>query len=543
MLVSPSQSNSGETIDASDINNPVNQLAAAINGGLDNDNISSISGAKITSGTTPGLALDTTTRGGWLAGILAAPNTITNNGNRSYDLVFNSVDYTSVLSAGMRLRLQRTVTAPTQCADLESGSSQYFSKSSPSGAAQTDDITCMAWVKLESYTGVSQTIISRINGTTDGWTFEINSTGQLVLKGARAADDVITSYASVPLNRWVHVAASIDSSGGTGVTYIDGIAVSSVYTNNANSAFLTPTADLRVGGGTGGTLFLDGKIAQVALFSAVLTAATIRSYMSQGLAGTETSVVSAYSLSNSVTDLVTGNANNLSAQGSATTTNSDSPFSGGALIPTGVTAGTLDYAIVAANPTFSTNTTVTVQVPEGFTIPTSGGISAAAYALAGGVPFGFPQRSSKWRVDTLVRTNDTQATPTATTWYNLGPTTAVTGGQQITPPIGEWKVGYETNAYAARTGSAAGLGCHATLSTANNTEAFTDLTGKVYLAVNSAVDSGCMGSIKREKHFTHAAATTYYLNYRVGTVGAATTIASNQNSAGDTVIYADFGLL
>jgi hypothetical protein len=37
--VSPSQSNSGDTIEAADINTPVNQLAAVINGGIDATNI------------------------------------------------------------------------------------------------------------------------------------------------------------------------------------------------------------------------------------------------------------------------------------------------------------------------------------------------------------------------------------------------------------------------------------------------------------------------------------------------------------------------
>lgn len=48
-IVSPSQSNAGETIEASDINNPINQLAAVMNGGIDATNIadSSITTAKL----------------------------------------------------------------------------------------------------------------------------------------------------------------------------------------------------------------------------------------------------------------------------------------------------------------------------------------------------------------------------------------------------------------------------------------------------------------------------------------------------------------
>lgn len=51
-VVSPSQSNAGEEITAAKINNPVNQLAAVINGNIDANNIadSSITNVKVASG-------------------------------------------------------------------------------------------------------------------------------------------------------------------------------------------------------------------------------------------------------------------------------------------------------------------------------------------------------------------------------------------------------------------------------------------------------------------------------------------------------------
>ena len=102
---------------------------------------------------------------GWTPLLGVTPNTVTYNGNRTYDLVFNSNDLSDQLSQGMKLRLTRTVAAPDQCADLERGSSQYFSKSSPAGMTFTDDFTVSAWVKLESYAQMS--ILSRYNGTSE----------------------------------------------------------------------------------------------------------------------------------------------------------------------------------------------------------------------------------------------------------------------------------------------------------------------------------------------------------------------------------------
>lgn len=58
-LVSPDQSAPLEEINASDINNPVNQIAAVVNGNLDDTNISSLSGTKISSGTIPSAAMAT----------------------------------------------------------------------------------------------------------------------------------------------------------------------------------------------------------------------------------------------------------------------------------------------------------------------------------------------------------------------------------------------------------------------------------------------------------------------------------------------------
>lgn len=58
-LASPTQSNPSDEILASSINNPVNHLATIINGGLDDSNISAISGTKVSAGTLPYSALDT----------------------------------------------------------------------------------------------------------------------------------------------------------------------------------------------------------------------------------------------------------------------------------------------------------------------------------------------------------------------------------------------------------------------------------------------------------------------------------------------------
>jgi len=467
------------------------------------------------------------------------PDTVTNNGNRSYDLVFNSTDLTDDVSAGQRLRLTRTVSAPTQCADLESGSSQYFNKTSPNKLTFTDDFVCSAWVKLESYT--SAFIVSRYNGTS-GWGFYLNSSGQVLMTGFNAGasnQSTITSYQSLPLNKWVHVTAQLDMSTFTATTttsyvMIDGVDVPcSVTRGGTNPTALVQAGNLEIGAGNGGTNPFDGKIAQVAIFNAKVTQATMRGYMSQGLSGSETSLASAYSLSNSITDLNTTTPNDLTAQGGALATNVDSPF--GSYL-----GGTLDYGIITKT-AFSTNTTLTVQVPEGCAIPTSGGVSAVAYSTQA-IPYLFPKASSRWGILTLIKVEHIQSSPVSNTWYNLTSTSGVTGGNVINVPIGDWTCGYITNLNSGRAGSANGLGQHVTLSTGASTESDVDFSTRTYLAVNSAVDATINISVTAQKPLSISASTPYYLNTKTS-IGSGADLRLNINGLTATRIFAEFNLL
>lgn len=344
---------------------------------------------------------------GWTVG-LGAPDTITANGNRSYDIVYNSVNKTTIVSPGMRIRTTRTVAAPTQCTSLN-GSTQYYNKTSPAGMTFTDDFVVSAWIKVSSY--AAGAIASRYNGTS-GWSMTVGSTGQIQLSGFNAGggnESKILSYQSVPLNKWVHVAAQLDMSTFTATTttsyiMIDGVDVpAAVSRSGTNPTALVQAGNLEIGSQNGGTAFFPGKIAQVAIYSAKVTQANVRATISQTLSGSETSLVSAYSFNNTINDL-NANANNLTAQGSAVATNADSPFGGQA---DGTISSTLDYAeIVSAS--FSTNTTLTVRVPDGNTIPTTGGVSAIAYSTQAN-PYGCPKFSD------IIAISQTMADFTTTT--------------------------------------------------------------------------------------------------------------------------------
>jgi hypothetical protein len=352
------------------------------------------------------------------------------NGNRSYTLTM-SADVSATLSPGMRVRTTRTVTAPTQCTSLN-GTTQYYSKTTPTGLSFTTTFTCSAWVKLSSYAVGG--IIARRNADTEGWSMQINADGTIRLSALRIAlnNKRIDSYQSIPLNKWVHVAATMDVSAGDTTAqkiWIDGVEVPRSYNlTGTATALVQGTTALVVGARTSaGSDPFPGKIAQAAVFSSQLSDATVKSYYSQGLSGTETNLVSAYSFNNSITDLNTTNANNLTAQGSAVATNADSPFSTNSL---DVETGTEDYGIVQSVAT----TTVVVQVPTGNTIPTSGGVSAMSYSTQQ-TPYGFTLDKYKWEIISLLRT-DSSTTSNATYGAFLS------GGYALTVPIGNWTVGH-----------------------------------------------------------------------------------------------------
>lgn len=466
----------------------------------------------------------------WVTGGLPAVSSVTENGNRSANITFAST-VASILTPGMRIRTSRTVAAPTQCADLEASSSQYFNDTSVSGVTFTDDFCVGAWIKVESY--ANEAIMTRYNGTS-GWALYLNSSGQVKLEGynAGAANaSGITSYQSVPLGKWVHITAQLDMSSFTATTttsyiMIDGVDVpASVSRAGTNPTALVQAGNLEVGSSNGGTIPFDGKIAQVWVSSAKVTQANVKKIMSEGITTADCStysLASAYSLSNSLNDLNTTSANNLTAQGGALATNADSPFTTDA---NGTPGGTYDYAIVTKVAT----TVATVQYPEGCAIPTSGGISTVDYS--GSNAFGFPKEEDRWELLYINKSQASHTSPTSAVWYSLTAAT-VQGSAYLTVPVGKWVLGYDgTFQLNATAGS---LNIFATLSTANNSESDPMYTS---YAENSSV--AIIGSSFYKRRALPSAITTatpYYLNTRI-TAGSTPSIY-NRGDIKPTIIFA-----
>lgn len=383
--------------------------------------------------------------------LLVMPSSIEALGNRSYRMIFTGVDYSTLFSPGARLRAERSVPAQVQSTSLN-GTNQYFNKTGTiNGINFTDDFVVGAWVKLSSYAACS--VISRYNGTS-GWDLRLESDGRVALYGFNGGAgnfSGVTSYQNLPLNKWVYIALQNDMSAFTATPttcfiMIDGADVPVITgRGGTNPTALVQAGNLELGSRNAGSFF-PGKIAQAFVSSAKITQANIRKLYSQGLTPALISahnIASAYSFDGNSNDLNTTNANNLSPQNGAATNNADGPF--------GIQAGntlstTIEHCIVMSNTVSGGNTTTIVQVPEGGALPTSGGLSALAYASVK-TPYGFPGAKDRWRLETVVGHAAVSAILTVNGVWVAFPL-------NLTVPVGEWdSIGFKGTINATSSGS------------------------------------------------------------------------------------------
>lgn len=453
---------------------------------ITNSNIRDLRTQSTISSTTAGTSND------WYS-LALSPNTVTALGNRSYSLVFNSTDLTSYISNGMRLKLPRTVTPPTQCADLESGSSQSFTATNATGLATGTTWTWKAKIKPESYT---LGVIAAIDDGTNRMEIRQLATGQIeIAGGTTAAEDLVTSYQSVSLGKWQDITASITIGTPTGEIRIDDVVVPSSVTASASTTMtISGDEEIYIGRDAAGRYY-DGKICQVGLFNAIISDATLKTYSGQTMTGSETSCEGFWSLNGVLTD-ASANANTLTAGGGALTTTVDSPMNA------------TEYAIVMAN-SFSTNTTLTVSVPEGYSLPTTGGIGTVSYSTQD-VPYGFPKTSSKWNIEYVYNVN-VLATGTNDTWAYI------TGAPNISAPVGAFEVGYDAFNRIGNPASTGSFhyGFFALSTTASSTGILTDTIrsqGKDFLSGGAPATS--LTQLQAYTSQTNTTATTYYLIYK-----------------------------
>lgn len=417
----------------------------------------------------------------------ASVSTGFNKGNREFAITTDN-DQTAVITPGMRFKVTRNTTPPTQAMAFASASSQYGSKSSPSGISFTGVFSCEAWIYITAYTGQPMTIINRQNQTnaTGGWCFRIDPTGGVnIFYGTGANFTNFISNQSVPIGRWVHVAGVITSIGSkTGIIYIDGVACPTSSSVVAATTLTQDTVDLRVGAAsaTPSNTYFNGYMSEVRVWSATRTATQIQDNMSTNAAGNESNLVALYKGNGVFTD-GTANANTLTQSGGAIATQAANPYN------------TTEYGIV----TKVTSTVVTVFTGTTCSIPNMT-LNTPSFASVK-TPFGWPTADT-WYTDCIFLSAIlTKGGATNGTWYN--------GGVQISVPTGAWELGYE-GFMLLQSGGTTNLTGQSTLSTGTSTNVdsrFQDAIGNF-----SASFSQLSGHLAKRNPVAVTAQTIYYAN-------------------------------
>lgn len=413
-IISVSLPTDGSTADVSDYNTPITTIVGAINGNLDSNNIASVSGTKITAGTLPGSTFDASTAGGWIADS-ATYTYSANNGNKEF-VLGTSRDTTGYLSPGMKFKVTRGTTPSTQCMSFTASSSQYATNASPSGITFTGAFTCEAWIKLNSYTGNRMEIVDKLDGafTSGGWQFELTNSGQLLVQyGTGSSFTGWSTYQSVPLNQWVHVAAVVSSTASKTLQgiYINGTSVPTQSVASSATSLTQASVDLRIGAfsATPSNSYFDGSMYQVRVWSVAQSQASIQANMAIALT-TATNLV--FVTADGSFNDASGVGNNLTAQNSASAAATGNPYN------------TTEYATILN----VTSSTVTVSTGSAGSIPNMT-LNSPQYSVAKN-PYGLPSGLNVLG-NTILQANQTSTSTSYVAISGLSVLTYLTAGQKV----------------------------------------------------------------------------------------------------------------
>lgn len=220
----------------------------------------------------------------------------------------------------------------TQSADLESTSSQYFTRADTATLSITGNLALEMWVNLESLPAAFSAyhIISKRSGNTNrSWEFalqEQSGTTDIQIVGVTSQDGTnadqsvsISNNLSIATGTWTHLAFSYNAGTGTISLFQNGVQLTyATQTTNATAIF-DNNAVIYVGAtdnaGTPGN-FMDGRLSLGRVWSTTRTASDFATNMCNVL-GSTTNLAAEWTLDNTVNDN-SGNTNTLTNVNSVT---------------------------------------------------------------------------------------------------------------------------------------------------------------------------------------------------------------------------------
>lgn len=451
--------------------------------------------------------------------VTGTPALVSTNGQREF-VVNVPGDQTAVIPLGAKARIPRTGTTPTQSAKFVASSLQYGTRASVTSLGITNKVLCEGWFYFDSYSA-NQVMASQYNGTS-GFRLDLDSAGKIRMIANNGGDSLyrlVTSYQTVPLKRWMHIAAVVDVSAFNLTNcriLIDGTPIPAQLVDVSAFTSFTPAGALQVGASnSSSTSVMDGYASNVRIWNVNRTDTQIRDNMNQQIPGTSTGLVASYLLNGSWND-TSGNNNHLTAVGGAVNNFASHPFN------------PIEFGVVTGKGAFAGGfTPVTIFTGQSNTIPNET-LGQFSYSTARS-PYGFPSNRALWRVYTLIRTELAVATGGATNW--LVPA-AGTFGFRV--PSGTWNVGYSVE-FGVDRGGAGRTDVAFTLTTTANTETHPELT------VANRGGSGNTfqtSTSNREQSIENTTATTFYPAGRP-LLGGTSIFYINSAGFNTSILYAD----
>jgi hypothetical protein len=338
------------------------------------------------------------------------------------------------------------------------------------------------------------------SGISNGFGFTITASGQVQSFYGSAGLTISTSYQSVPLKQWVHLAAVTTVSSKTVALYLNGVSIP--FSQSGSITTMTQSGNLNIGASGTPNGYFDGYISEARVWSAARTQQQIQDNMAINCVGNETNLVALFQGNGNFNDL-TSNANNLTATGGAIATQANNPYNA------------IEYAVVTKVAYSAPNTTLTLFTGNAGTIPNQT-LNSPQYSTSR-APYGFPAGRDSWKVVSIYKIQTYQASPANGTWYNFS--------TQISIPTGSWDTSYQAAIFTqGNTGSNNfNMTGYATLSTTNNAESDSEFTTynvvQAYASANEVIGAG---TVNRRKTITLNSQTTEYLNYRTSSFGTPT---------------------
>lgn len=172
----------------------------------------------------------------------------------------------TLLIASTFLSLPNATIAHTlvNSADLERGSSQYFSRADTASLSITGDMAGECWINVESVN--EQFILAKqASGSARSYYYRISSNGTILAIVNQAADgsDRSISTGTTDFNshigEWVHTGFSFNSSNGEITIFVDAVDDTASMDDTSATAINDSNSATEIGAVDGGTQTFDGK--------------------------------------------------------------------------------------------------------------------------------------------------------------------------------------------------------------------------------------------------------------------------------------------